>query len=398
VRSKSFVVLCALAMLTGAAEARDFRVVYQFGGGADGDGATGKLLRDSAGNLYGVTGLNSDNYGTVFAVSPGGAKTVLHNFQFSINTPSNPTGGVVEDAQGNLYGEAVYGGLYTCFDINNANPDCGSVYKLAGDGTVTSLHSFEGDVDGGGPGGGLAIDGSGNLYGTTKYGGTGSFCSGGCGTVFKIASDGTKTTLYNFAGQSDGARPTGAVIADRQGNLYGTTAIGGNGFGTVFKVTSGGSESTLYAFSGTDGGQPSNGLVMDAQGDLFGTTASGGPGGGQYGEVFKLASNGTLSILHAFDHASGDGVYPQGNLALGANGNLYGVTTQGGTGCASYGCGTLFRITKDGAYAQLYRFKTKVAHNPLDGLASDGRGNVYGSALGPYGKTTQPGVLFALEK
>jgi len=389
---------CALATFTGAAEARDFRVLYQFGGGADGDGSVDQLARDSAGNLYGVTGQNADSFGTVFSVSPGGAKTLLHDFAFLHGTPSNPTGGVVEDAQGNLYGEAVNGGLYVCDDIVAAFGDCGSVYKLDGNGTLTSLHSFQGDVDGGGPGGGLLIDSSGNLYGTTKYGGTGSFCSGGCGTVFKIASDGTKTTLYNFAGQSDGARPTGALIADGQGNLYGTTALGGSGFGTVFKVTPGGSGSVLHAFDGTDGGQPSNGLVMDASGNLYGTTATGGPGGGQYGEVFKLASNGTLSVLHAFNHASGDGVYPQGNLTLGANGNLYGVTTEGGTGCASYGCGTIFRITKDGAYAQLYKINGKTAHNPLGGLVGDGKGNVYGSALGPYGKATQPGILFALEK
>ena len=115
---------------------------------------------------------------------------------------------------------------------------------------MTTIHSFQGGEDGAGPTGGLLIDNAGNLYGTTKMGGTGNFCGGGCGTVFKMTPDGTITVLYNFTGQSDGARPTGALIADAAGNLYGTTSQGGHDHGTVFKIAPDGTETQLYAFDG----------------------------------------------------------------------------------------------------------------------------------------------------
>jgi uncharacterized repeat protein (TIGR03803 family) len=144
----------------------------------------------------------------------------------------------------------------------------------------------------------LALDGAGNLYGTTYQGG-GAGCNGaGCGTVFRVTPGGTETVLYSFAGGLDGAQPLAGVILDTQGNLYGTTyhgggsGCGGNGCGTVFKVTPGGSETILYSFTGdTDGGLPLAGLVMDAQGSLFGTASIGGfiqGGVDGFGVIFKV--------------------------------------------------------------------------------------------------------------
>lgn len=313
----------AALMLAGAAEAKGIRPLYQFQGGNDGNGSVDKLLLDKAGNLYGVTTANDVVLGTAFKLAPNGTETVLHAFQFTVFQPSVPIGGVVMDAAGNLYGEAVNGGQYNCPEISVPNPDCGSVYKLATDGTVTTLYSFQGGADGSGPTGGLMIDGAGSLYGTTMMGGSFDGCSVGCGTVFKIAPDGTKTTLYSFAGLSDGARPTGSLIADAQSNLYGTTTLGGNGRGTVYKLAPNGTETVLYAFSGTDGNQPAGGLAMDKAGNLYGTTSTGGNQNGSYGEVYKLATDGTLSVLHTFSNADGDGYYPTGSVTIDRKGNLY---------------------------------------------------------------------------
>ncbi|HVU21311.1 MAG TPA: choice-of-anchor tandem repeat GloVer-containing protein [Rhizomicrobium sp.] len=395
-----FILLFAVAAsLATPADAREFQSLYRFGGGVDGNASVDRLWRDSAGNLYGVTTVNDEVLGTVFVLSAGGSETVLHAFQYQAQQASVPVGGVVMDAQGNLYGEAANGGAYNCPEIDGLNPDCGSIYRLATDGTLTTIYSFQGGEDGGGPSGGLLIDDAGNLFGTTKYDGAPGAClgGGGCGTVFKLAANGTKTVLYNFTGGSDGAKPTGALIADSQGNLYGTTTLGGQDHGTVFKLAPNGTETQLYAFNGADGNQPASGLAMDGAGNLYGTTPTGGASG-VYGEVFKLAPNGSLTALHSFDNAAGDGVYPTGGLAIDSKGNLYGTTTSGGKGCRSYGCGTVFKISRKGTYTQLATLNGKTAHNPLGGLIVDSAGVLYGSALGPSNDPNYLGVLFEVRK
>lgn len=396
VRSVAVLFGAAALMVAGAAEANAIRPLYQFQGGSDGNGSVDKLLLDKAGNLYGVTTANDDVLGTVFMLTPAGTETVLHAFQYTVQQASLPTGGVVMDAAGNLYGEAVNGGLYNCPEISVSNPDCGSVYKLTTDGTMTTLYSFQGGADGSGPTGGLMIDSQGNLYGTTFKGGSFDGCADGCGTVFKMAPDGTKTVLYSFAGLSDGARPTGSLIADKQNNLYGTTTLGGNGRGTVYKLAPDGTETRLYAFNGTDGNQPAGGLAMDKAGNLYGTTPTGGNQSGSYGEVYKLATDGTLSVLHSFSNAGGDGYYPTGGLTIDNKGNLYGATAQGGKGCRSYGCGTLFEVASDGTYSQIGLFKGGVAHNPFAGVVMDKRGNLYGSALDADNDPNHLGVVYKL--
>jgi uncharacterized repeat protein (TIGR03803 family) len=139
------------------------------------------------------------------------------------------------------------------------------------------LYAFRGGNDGCGPGGGLSLDASGNLYGTT-VGGGGSGCNGyGCGTVFEVAADGTETVLSRFTRTGTSA-PNGGVILDPAGNLFGTTT-GGNsgGCGTVFEIVPRHSAKTLYSFTcGDDGGDPDAGLLMDQSGNLYGTTLRGG--------------------------------------------------------------------------------------------------------------------------
>ena len=248
-----------------------------------------------------------------------------------------PYAGLIEDKQGNLYGTTGAGGA-TCRLYG-----CGTVFRLAPDGTETVLHAFTASHDGSGPYGGLISDADGNLYGTTASGGS-SGCGGisyGCGTIFKAAVDGTENIIYAFGGNKDGAYPLAAVVADKKGNLFGTTTDGGGGTqcivqfggcGTVFEVTAKGKEMILYAFTGaSDGANPQASLVVDDSGNLFGTAAYGGntsacnqglsPG---CGTVFEVAADGTEKTLYTFSGGI-DGWAPVSDLIEDKSGNLYGT-------------------------------------------------------------------------
>ena len=197
------------------------------------------------------------------------------------------------------------------------------------------LYSFGTGIDGQNPYAGLIQDASGNLYGTTLYGGTNNL-----GTVFKVTPAGVETVLYSFGTGTDGHLPLAGLIQDASGNLYGTTYTGGtNNLGTVFKVTPAGVETVLYSFgTGTDGQYPRAGLIQDASGNLYGTTFEGGTNG--LGTVFKVTPVGVETVLYSFG-AGIDGQYPYARLIQDASGNLYGTTFQGGTN----GLGTVFKIS-----------------------------------------------------
>jgi uncharacterized repeat protein (TIGR03803 family) len=201
------------------------RVVYSFGGGNDGAHPTAPLVEDKAGNFYGTTVEGGAyGYGTVFKLNTSGRETVLHAFNY--NDGGAPTSGLLVDRFGNLYGTTSGGGP------NRG----GTVFKLSPDGTETVLHSFSGPSDGAQPLAGLIKDASGNFYGTTVAGGNTCYPSG-CGTVFKLAPDGTLTVLYKFTGASDGANPYAGLVL-RKGILYGAASSGGAyGYGTIFTIT-----------------------------------------------------------------------------------------------------------------------------------------------------------------
>jgi uncharacterized repeat protein (TIGR03803 family) len=231
------------------------------------------------------------------------------------------------------------------------------VFKLAPDGTETVLHAFAGAAAGDGcfPYAGLIADSAGNFYGTTVVGGSAACDSGfGCGTVFRVAPDGTETVLHAFAGGSDGMNPLGGLVADPSGNLYGTTQAGGEncnpGCGTAFKVATDGTETILHIFvGGSDGSFPNAGLALDKTGNLYGATQSGGstrcrkrPG---CGTVFELTSNGTETILHSFE-AHKSGVAPLAPV-LDKGLSVFGTTYLGGnTDACSHGCGVVFKLKK----------------------------------------------------
>jgi hypothetical protein len=357
-------------------------ILYSFQGGSDGIGPAAALVFDQAGNLYGTTEVGGTTFntycingcGTVFELKPptkpGAAwtETVLHSFELSDG--ATPSANLVVDPQGNLYGTTLYGGSGPC-PYGSFIIGCGTVFQLEPPSskgaawTENVLHSFTGGgvnnqgSDGGNPSGGLILHES-ALYGTTPGGG-GPF---NAGTVFELKklANGTwkEVVLYSFTGGSggtDGASPSGNLVFDKNGVLYGTTSGAGASIGgTVFQLAPPNkgtrwTETVLYNFTlGSDGGVPYAGVIFDSAGNLYGTTAVGGDYSCNAGfndgcgVVFKLAppaSQGgvwTETVLHSFSGGM-DGVQPECQLTFGESGLLYGTTESGGTSDD----GTVFR-------------------------------------------------------
>jgi uncharacterized repeat protein (TIGR03803 family) len=265
-------------------------VVYAFTGGSDGWGPAGSLTADGKGNLYGMAsaggngpGCNNIGCGLVFEVTPKGKETLLYNFQGGTDG-SLPLGNVIRDAAGNLFGTTNRGGGGDC-----GGGGCGTVFELAPDGTETILHAFQGGSDGELPQNGVVADGAGNLYGTTEGGGNELV-----GTVFEVTPAGNESVLYSFTRESGGYYPGSAVIFDKAGNLLGTTEYGGGvgckqsgGCGTAFMLAPDGTETVLNGFGKRrQGRDPVAGLLLGPHGTLYGTTLDGGTSG--YGVVFEL--------------------------------------------------------------------------------------------------------------
>jgi uncharacterized repeat protein (TIGR03803 family) len=262
----------------------------------------------------------------------------------------------------------------------------------------TVLHSFSGGTDGSYPVAALIADSSGNLYGTTRYGG-----ANGEGTVFELAeSNGawTETILYSFLGGNDGASPAAAVVMDASGNLYGTTRLGGaENAGTAFElkpVNGSWQESVIWTFTGgDDGGSPQASLTPLAGGELIGTTPQGGTK--DSGTVFALKQvNGQWKeqVLYNFLGGSSDGAYPYSTLILDKSGNIYGTCESGGPNQE----GSVFELTRSGsAWSEqtLYFFTGNLDGGTLDGgVIFDKFGNLYGTTVS--GGTYNSGTVFEL--
>src|SRR5215469_5324569 len=296
-----FLLSLTSAIASPAQTVKTFSTLLSFDGS---DGETpaylASLVQGLDGNLYGTThagGANSN--GTVFKITPAGTLTTLYNFcaQANCTDGKSPEATLALATNGTFYGTTFLGGSTGC---DSGDFSCGTVFKITPSGALTTLHGFDGN-DGGNPSGGLVEAANGTFYGTTHGGGSSSNCKnvGGCGTIFKITPAGTLTTLYSFCAQAnctDDAFPGGLVLATN-GNFYGTTGglsgdCGSGGCGTVFKITPSGTLTTLHRFDGTDGGNASAGLVQDTNGAFYGATSSGGSSSncsGGCGTVFRLS-------------------------------------------------------------------------------------------------------------
>ena len=371
-----------------SAQAQTFTVLHTFAGAPDGANPIAGLVQDVAGNLYGTTqqggitgglcansGLNG--CGTVFKLDPSGNETVLYRFTGAADGEF-PSAGLVRDAAGNLYGTTQYGGATS----SACGIGCGTVFKLDPSGTLTPLHSV-------GSSGGLVMDGAGNLYGSTTEG------------IFELDP---KTGVFTVLDSSAGS---GATLAlDLVGNLYGTRDGGGltnsvclnNSCGTVFKLDTADTYSTLYSFTamGDDGYNPFAGVALDPAGNLYGTTPYGGEpnctagnhSSGGCGIVFKVSPAGVETVLNL-----NGGDHPVAGLVLDAAGNLYGTTEFRGPTADSLG--TVFKMTPSGVETLLYSFTgVPDGHDPVAGLVLDGSGNLYGTA--EFGGVSGMGTVFKI--
>lgn len=383
----------AVTVASSALAAPKYKVLHAFAAGRGGGGLWGSLALDSKGNLYGTTSGGGDyGYGTVFELMqhPDGKWThsVLHSFENDGPDGADPTGGLILDAAGNLYGTTTFGGAYYygsvfemvrqssgwketvlhSFEFNShgccpyagvAMDEAGNLFGTASvafklspgaDGwKETVLHDFTGESgDGEEPIAGLILDAAGNVYGTTQHGGGSSNCGGGCGTAYQLSPSSKgkwkETVLHRFQARQDGAFPgVGALAIDSASNLYGTTDAG-----TIFELSPGVEGrwkfAVLYTITGgSNGTEPSAGVVLDKAGNLYGTTIAGGSPQCDCGVVYKLApgSKGkwNYAVLHTF--VGSDGAQPDANLILDSEGNLYGTTATGGAG----GYGVAFELT-----------------------------------------------------
>ncbi len=398
--ASALALLCALAMfITQPVQAQSFTLLHTFTGGGDGAIPLSSLTLDRAGNLYGTAyggGINSPA-GTVFKLTHAGSGWLLNAlYEFSEDGEggANPASGMIIGPDGSLYSTTYNGG---------DNDSYGTVYKLQPPlsacktalcyWTETVLYRFAGAPDGQQPAGNIIFDQAGNIYGTTEAGGT-----FGYGTVFKLTPSGgnwTEQVLYSFTAGQDGNDPSDGVVIDGAGNLYGTTPYGGinhcqGGCGVVFELSPSGSgwtEQILYRFQGApDAQRPYAGLIIDSLGNLYGATYEGGNNGG--GTVFELSPAGgswNYTVLYNF---AGSENGPYARLTMDSSGNLYGTTILPGT---------VFELTPSGGswiYTDLHDFSGNDGMYPRGSMTLDGQGNLYGTAS--MGGADQQGTAWEL--
>jgi uncharacterized repeat protein (TIGR03803 family) len=322
---------CDYGTLFGLDGSGSLTTVHSFLGADDGINPQAPLIQDTLGNLYGTTGNDIATpqglfQGTVFRVDTSGSLLTLHKFQGDPGAVGNSLGGLVRDGEGFFYGTTEFGGPF-----NNG----GTIFRMDSSGAVSTLHEFHDYIDGYRPLAGLLRGSDGNFYGTATS--VGPF---GYGTVFKMDTSGTLTVLHSFNG-SDGSYSVAALILGTDGNYYGTTASESdedypNDNGTIFRVSSTGSFTSLHAFSGDDGQYPWGALVLGSDGNFYGTTRAGGNG---YGTIFRIDASGALTTLYKLN--GNDGAFPHAGLIQGSDGGFYGTSTEGGP----YGVGVVFRLT-----------------------------------------------------
>jgi uncharacterized repeat protein (TIGR03803 family) len=409
--------LMVIAMAAGSASlgAQDHpaywhvTTLYAFTGNADGAQPSGGVVLDPAGNVYGTTtyggSFGGDNCGTngcgvAFKIDTSRHESLLHSFTGPSADGANPTEGVTRDSAGRLYGLTTF--QLSLYQLQPGASFCDVVpcpWK------ESILYNSDDGQLGGFPTGIPVLDAQGNFYAVSNTGGSGTNCGGPCGFVFKVGPQGQFTVIYNFQGGSDGATPTGPLLLEPDGSLYGTTVNGGAGFGTVYKIDASGSESIVYSFTGgIDGFSPYSGVIADDQGNLYGTTVVGGQHsnsciGGTCGVVFKLIPNEngtwTESPLYSFQGGA-DGANPYGGLLRDSQGNLYGTTYYGGVCQFGPYCGTVYKLDSAANRTTLWNFQcgSDGCEPEFGSLVMDQQGSLYGTAsFGGDLSVTNPACL-----
>jgi uncharacterized repeat protein (TIGR03803 family) len=389
-----------LALVAGVGQtmqAQTLTVLHTFAG-PDGLFPYSGVTMDGAGNLYGTTyGGGASHLGTVYELKVHGSG-YLHNQLHALtggNDGEQPWGGVVFGPQGGLIGTTIAGGFENAGTVFSLMPPfriCRSVVcpwteTLPGDFGYLVQPSY----------GEVAFDHSGNIYGTTAFGG--EFGYGGVYELSRSGSGWTETVLHSFQDNpDDGKFPAHNVILDSAGNLYGTTDEGGSySEGTVFQLVPSGSGWTINILANLGqpgsgiGGFPLAGLIMDRAGNFYGATA----GDTVTASVFELSPSGSgwqLTVLHTFS-TPGNNTGPFGNLVLDSSGNLYGTTETLG----AFGLGNIFKLTPSGGswtYTDLYDFTNNGdGQYPTGDLIIDSEGNLYGTNIGD---STGHGVVWKL--
>lgn len=325
----------AIARLTPAGE---LTTLYSLADdGSEGNTIFGRLMQTPDGNLYGTTFFGTDaGLGSLFRLTPDGTFTILHKFGGGEPNPATPYTGVTLGPDGLIYGTTMRGGA----------DDRGTIFRIATDGTgFTVLHEFDGS-DGENPQGALIVA-EGMLYGTTAIGGARNR-----GTIYRISTAGAFELLYSFPAFSSvqdeqgvndvGANPRASLLYSAlDQNFYGTAYFGGaHGHGTLFRFDpDSGTAEAVHAFGGPSfsASRPMSSVVQDAAGNFYGTSEVGGYLNG--GAAWRVAPDGSFSLLHGFTGASIDGHTPMAGLLL-ANGTLYGVSSSDTVG----GDGTIFTL------------------------------------------------------
>jgi len=377
---------------------------------------------------------------TVVTISAS-AQTFTNLATFDITNGAFPSG-LVQGLDGNFYGTTSGGG-------KGGVGGPGTVFSVTSAGVISAIHKFQSGTDGAQPLAGFVLAADGNFYGTTNGNST-----TGRPTIFKVAPDGTLTTLnddfglplpliqnnvngtfygimppgglrggtvlaitsagavstlYTFCklnGCPDGNNPQAGLVQAPNGIMYGTTADGGKGYtdpkcvnnpgigcGVVFAIGTGGIEKTLHSFNWTDGAQPETSLVLGSDGNLYGTTQFGPvttPSCNPCGTIFKITTAGVLTTLYSDSRAPSA-------LIQGTDGNFYGTTpgTTAGGSCSNTACGSVFQITPGGTYTTLHTFDKTDGLNPISGLVQGTDGNFYGTTNGFVGQHVY-GTVFQL--
>jgi len=386
--------LCAGA--ESASPAQTFKTFVEFDGTNGALPFSVSLVQGIDGNFYGTTSGGGANFpgantaGVVFRIAPSGSLTTLYSFcaKSECTDGANPYAGLVLSSNGNFYGTTDGGGT----------SGQGTVFEVNETGGLSPLYSFDNTGDGIGPFAPLIQGINGNLYGTTSGGNIAS------GTVFEISAEGALTTIYNFCSQpgcTDGGNPNAGLIQGSDGEFYGSTPFGGSdrcrvvGCGTLFRITSEGKLTTLHRFDKADGNEPRGDLLQGFDGTLYGETISGGAY--NHGTIFSLSPQGLFMTLYDFcaqSHCT-DGASPNGGLVQGTDGNFYGTTQAGG----ARNLGTIFEITSEGTLTTLHSFDKADGAGPVGGLLQATNGIFYGTTeLG--GNAVCPegcGTIFSLD-